>query len=82
MFVCLFVFFFCFFFFFFGRISTTRKVSESEQETHKLYIAARANSILHMLPELFRNTEQAALGFAVWLGFLSLRVVAAVVNTQ
>ena len=45
----------------------------SEQETRKLYIAAHAKSILHMLPELFRYTERAALGCAVWSGFLRLR---------
>ena len=47
-------------------------MSESEQKTRKLYIAAHANPILHMLPELFRNTGQAALGYAVWSGFLRL----------
>ena len=48
-------------------------MSESEQETHKLYIAAYATPILHMLPELFRNTERAALGCVVWSGFLRFR---------
>ena len=42
-------------------------------ETSKLYIAVHAYPILHMLPELFSNTERAALGCAVWLGFLRLR---------
>ena len=53
------------------RIPRSRNVSESEQETSNLYIAAHAN--LHILPELFRNTERAALGCAVWSGFLRLR---------
>ena len=59
--------------FFSVRIPRSRKVSESEQEIHKLYIAAHANPIPHMLPEIFRNTERAALGFAVWSGILRLR---------
>ena len=48
-------------------------MSESEQETPKLYIAVHANLILYLLPELFRNTERAALGCSVWSGFLRLR---------
>ena len=46
---------------------------DSEQEIRKLYIAAHANPILQMLPELCRNTKRAALGCAVWSGFLRLR---------
>ena len=42
---------------------------ESEQETRKLYIAAHANPILHMLPELLRNTERAVLGVQSGRGF-------------
>ena len=48
-------------------------MSESEKETRKLYIAAHANPIPQMVPELFRNNEWAALGCAVWSGFLRLR---------
>ena len=48
-------------------------MSESEEETGKLYIVVHANRILHMLPVLFRNTERAALACAVWSGFLRLR---------
>ena len=44
-------------------------MSESEQETLKLYIAAHVYLILRMLFELFRNTEGAALGCVVWSGF-------------
>ena len=55
------------------RIPRSRKVSETEMETRKLYIAAHANPVLHMLPDLFRNTERAGLGCAVWSGFLRLR---------
>ena len=55
------------------RIPRSRKVSESERETRKLYIVAHTNLILHMLPELFRNTELAAPDCAVWSGFLRLR---------
>ena len=36
----------------------------SEKETRKLYIAAQLNLILDMVPELFRNTERAAVGCA------------------
>ena len=49
------------------RIPRSKKLSESEQETRKLYIAA------YMLPGLFRNIKRAALGYAVWSGFLRLR---------
>ena len=48
-------------------------MSESEPETRKVYFAAHANPILHTLSELFRNTERAALGCAVWSGFLRSR---------
>ena len=48
-------------------------MSESEQETRKLYIAAHAYPILNMLSELIRNSERAALGCAVWSGFLRMR---------
>ena len=48
-------------------------MSESEPETRKLYIATHANPILDMLPELFRNTDRAALSCAVWSRFLRLR---------
>ena len=48
-------------------------MSESEQETRKLYIAVHANPNLHMLPELFKNTEQVALHYAVLSGFLRFR---------
>ena len=48
-------------------------MSKSEQDTIKPYIAAHANPIMHMLPELFRNTERVASGCAIWSGFLRLR---------
>ena len=48
-------------------------MSESEQESRKLYIAGHANPILHMLPKIFRNTDLAALGCAVQSGFLRVR---------
>ena len=55
---------------------------ESEQETRKLYIATHTNPILYLLSELFRNTEQAALGCAAGQVCQVARFVAAVVNTE
>ena len=43
-------------------------MSESEQETRKLYIAAHANPILHMLPELSDSAYVARVTLcASWL---------------
>ena len=60
--------------FFCSKSEKQKKVSEYEQETRKLhvYIAAQTNPILHMLPDLLRNTERAALGCAFWSVFLRL----------
>ena len=46
-------------------------MSESEQESRKLYIATHANPILQMLPGLFRNTERADLGSAGFSGCMN-----------
>ena len=54
------------------RIARSRKVSETEEEIRKLYIAVRTYQILQMLPEFFRNTKRAPLGCAVWSEFLRL----------